>query len=398
MSGRLHHSVGGNEPTPEEWRLVVAFVEDRLNAFEGLDAGGLPVAAVRSYCDEALAIQQALSDLSTEDGGHYRLPARIDSTLDANARINRFLRQMLSASEPQNRRVEERMILPMPRWREPSRHAITYTVEEYLSYLEATVSTMPSSVVPCDGQPTRLTESLSRRLIGFLSTLAGQPRRASPSVVLFLLRDTLLLCLGMRLLGRSGWPIDARGLLINRKFLDHVGERIGRGRLYVDCYNAIFVALEQTGTGFGAGYVAAYRRVLARTFGDHFTGFEDVLARLVSQSVVPVGHCIVVDNGVHGTMPLLCMATMPTITDLRMYTAVPWLQAFYGHRIHSSRSTHMREHESLLCQERLFQCQAITGDGVLVAETSDENVRREGYREIRAFLDEVARHFGPIAR
>lgn len=394
VKGRPHSVADSNEPTKEELECVVAFVMERLEALESLDVELLTPQALSSYCDQARSIKQSFADLASEDGGYYKLPALVDSVLNTQIRINRFLTRAAEVMGVETPPEPAEGAQQMPQWSDSPTRATNYTVEQYLDHLESTVSGMTPEFHLVKGRQTRLSEGLCGRLIAYMAFLAGKPSGSGVSRLVFLLRDTLLLCLGMRRLSRCGWPVDVRALLINRAVLERLGQRAGRANLYVECYNSIFAALALSEGLYGSAFIDSYRRVLAESIGSRFAVVSAFLAAQGEAHLSGADGWTIVDNGVHGTMPLLCMSTMPAIGDLRMYTAVPWLQRFYGQRIYSCRSMDMREHERLSCQERLFQCHVVAPEAVLIAETPDPKVREESYLEIRLFLDAVDIAFG----
>lgn len=385
---RGNKALGGNVPTPAELHLVRSFVSRRLDALESLDLYALSPSDIKTHCADASSIRQSFSDLASDDGGRYGLAALIDETLDCGSRINRFLDRAARVAPRQVQIGSATKTPPMPPWRPPSSNARTYSIRDYLDYLEVAAASIDPDSVTLRQATTRLGPELVESLLGFLMNLAGAPSDR-PNTVVFLLRDTLLLCLGMRRLSAKGWPIDVRALLLNRALLEHLVQPPERPTLYVKCYNAIFEAYDLAGATFGKAYLDAYRNRLLLGVGRYLERLTAVLA--AQAPFASADRSTVVDIGVHGTMPLLCMSLLPSVTDLRMYTAVPWLQDFYGNRLYTRQTTQMRRHEQLVCQERLFQCHVVTSNEVLVAETPSETVRREAYLEVRMFLDAVDR-------
>jgi hypothetical protein len=390
----------GNDPSIFEVDYVTSFFKRRLGELESLDLRRVSESKLTSSLEQAISLKQALTDLSSEDGGYYlKLPRRLNSALRVDVRISQFVAKGRAAL---GHKCELSHLAPyeIEQYKADASQGFShFELEEYLEYLES--NAMSSDLPPPEVQAThwkRYSEVCSRLLNYLQFLVSGRVSRGSHSddrraSFVFLLRDTLLVYLGMKRLCRTGWPLEARALLVGRSLLQSFSPRTPRNHLYASLFNLLYESLANHTKRFDSDFLATYKRTLSLNATPASTALIEFLERYCGMGLGQDRNCIVVDNGVHGTMPLLVMATTPAVTDLRMYTAIPWLQDFYMAKIFSDLSFHMRELESIHCQEQLFQFAGVMGDRILVKETRDRAVRLISYQEIRYFLDAVDQRF-----
>ena len=390
----------GNDPSTYEVDHVTAFFKRRLDELESLDLRHVSEAKLTSSLEQALSMKQALADLASEDGGYYlKLPRLLNSVLRVDVRISHFVEKASATLSHEQERFH-----PAPHKFEQYRADTSqgfsrFALDEYLEYLESNAASSDLPTPEVQAPHWRRYADVCSRLLNYLQFLVsckdsgGRPSADRPASFVFLLRDTLLVYLGMKRLCRAGWPLEARALLVSRPLLQSFAPASPRNHLYASVFNSFYETLATHTGRFDSHFPAMYKRTLRLNATPASTALLEFLERYCDTVLSQERKFIVVENGVHGTMPLLVMASTPAVTDLRMYTAIPWLQGFYKAVIFSDLSVHMRELESVHCQEQLFQFAGATGARMFVNETRDWEVRRISYQEIRYFLDAVDQRF-----
>lgn len=390
----------GNDPSIFEVNHVTSFFKRRLDELESLNLRRVSESELTRSLEQAISMKQALTDLASEDGGYYlKLPRLLNSALSVDVRISQFVAKGRAAL---GRKCDLSHLAPyeIEQYRADASQGFSqFELEEYLEYLES--NAMSPDLPPPEVQAPHWKKyaEVCSRLINYLQFLvSGRVTKGSHNEdrlasFVFLLRDTLLVYLGMKRLCRADWPLEARALLVGRSLLQSFEPTVPRNHLYVSLFNLLYESLASHTGRFDSDFLATYKRTLSLHATPASNALLAFLERYCGTVLAQDRKFIVVENGVHGTMPLLVMASTPTVTDLRMYTAIPWLQGFYMAKMFSDLSFHMRELESVHCQEQLFQFAGVTGDRILVKETRDWAVRLISYQEIRYFLDAVDQRF-----
>jgi hypothetical protein len=390
----------GNDPSIFEVDHVSSFFKRRLDELESLNLRRVSESELTRSLEQALSMKQALTDLASEDGGYYlKLPRLLNSALSVDVRISQFVAK---ARATLGREYELSHLAPyeIEQYRaDASKGFSRFEFEEYLEYLESNATSLDLPLPEVQATHWKRYAEVCSRLLNYLQFLVsgrvtkGGHNEERPASFVFLLRDTLLVYLGMKRLCRAGWPVEARALLVGRALLQSFAPTAPRNHLYASLFNLLYESLANHTGRFDSDFLATYKRTLSLHATSASTALLVFLERYCSTVLAQDRKFIIVENGVHGTMPLLVMASTPAVTDLRMYTAIPWLQDFYMAVIFSDLSVHMRDLESVHCQEQLFQFAGVTGDRILVKETRDWAVRRISYQEIRYFLDAVDQRF-----
>ena len=370
-----------NKPSCAEIEVVSRYLARVLTEMEAVDQDETQV---RANTVRAISIRRALADLLSPDGGDYvGLVDALNERLDAEARLGDFLasRQIGVVAAP----VETNFPYPLQRGDFVDRD-IEHVVEE----LEAIGPA--SDYAPAD-PAQKAFDSTSSLLIEFLAYLLQreQPTRERPARLLFLLRDTLLLYLGARRLMALGAPVDARAALISRAVVQSFTPDAPRNPLYARLYNGLFQCLADGFERFDQSYLTC----LATRFANEADGKTVVkhVSRYLQSVVGTKTGFIAIDIGANGTMPLLAMVAHPSVEDLRLYAAAPWLEDFYGDRICQTNAEDLRRLETPVCQEELFFFVCHSGDRLIVRENQDPSVRARAHWEIAHFLRRLEERF-----
>ena len=90
---------------------------------------------------------------------------------------------------------------------------------------------------------------------------------------------------------------------------------------------------------------------------------------------------IVVESGVHGTIPLLLMAADER-AEMRMYTAAPFLWEQLGGFCYTRAYENARRFETVECRESFFELCGCSGGRFFVQETTSPAVREAALGEL----------------
>jgi len=355
-----------NEPAPVEIQFVSHFVDRRVSEMERqLEADRLIPAASSTELNRILV---AFADLASDDGGNYPLWQRVDRAIGLSGRL-----ALLGFSPGPSRETPLRNRLHRPQFL----HRVV-ELEEYLLELEG----LWRAAKPLPTTPPEFAQ-----LADYLVELvAGSQQAEKPVDLVFLLRDTLLLYLGARLLRARGAPITPRAAMISRDLLRQFAEPAPRNPLYATLYNNIFESIssddERMSDSFATSFAKNWRA--SKLYGrDSLQAFLRVyLRRILGDGE----RFTVVDCGTFGTMPLLAMISDRRITDMRLFTAAPWMQDFYAGRVHSAASDRLRGFEQLACHDELFSFASAKGGRIFVNVSLDPAIVSQALAEIHSFL------------
>lgn len=377
-----------------EW--VLRYYARELRSRERMDLTTATRLEIHATLTAAASMRQALADLKSADGGHYdAIPQILDDTLDVQKRLHKLIRSCLDTLGTST--DDQRLISAVHSVSDPvdacgGEWSPCIPLDEYITRLES------DAPLPGDDGPTGLAFSWVREgLLSYLGNLVHRSphhagSRPRPRAFIFLLRDTLLLYLGARRLQALGWPIDVTAILLNRGLLKHMCPT--QPYLYDTLIDSLFEAIRLARTRrFGPTFMARYGRVLAGIPGDALKALRQFVEDYLERRLVPGVRYRAVDTGAHGTMPLLLTATTSRVAHVELYTAVPWLQDFFGEILFSRDSVMLRHLEALYCQERLFRFDSVEGSDILVRETTDRTIVASARRELAAFLTSVDRRY-----
>jgi hypothetical protein len=373
-----------------EVAFVQAFFRERLAVFETECVADTPRETLMQHVEQAGCMLQSLRDLASPDGGNYvALPRTLNETLDVNARLLRFV---ASASQRLGLSVADEGVVAHPTLalQKPRASVREYPLDTFLADLLKRSDTVEEPDLAA--AEWRHFSPMCERLLNYMEFLLRSSQRDQPSRFVFLLRDTLLLYLGMCQLHDGGWCAPPAAMLLNRDVIRSFAPSLPRDGLYAGIFNLLYETLRLPTQSFDIPFVTRHGRILRADAPPE----RATLLAFLEAYAAELGNdapYIIVETGVHGTMPLLLMSVTSRIIDLRMYTVVPWLQSFFRRVIFTTNSAHMRQVETSVCQEALFQFSRVVGSRVFINETTDETIRHVAHQEIRAFRSAVARRF-----
>ena len=103
------------------------------------------------------------------------------------------------------------------------------------------------------------------------------------------------------------------------------------------------------------------------------------------------GTPLFIESGVQGTFPLLLLSLTDKKGDMVFYTTTPWLYPTYAPIVFQKNYHYLREMETIVAHDHLFQLKTIQDGKVMVEETTNEQARRLALYEIQTFKAMVTR-------
>jgi hypothetical protein len=368
--------------------FVAQYYKERLHWYEHLDLKQCSEAALLDVAGEASALQKFLTDILEE--GYTTTVNRLVEQTDACNRLQQFLSMVLPYLGGPSAR--ERFYLcpdltPLPQLTtETFVGGATVELQAYLNHLDH-LSDDPVDIAPCFESASQMqrwqakTQVLMTEMVAFLHWLCARLMQPIPVVPVPLLRDTLLIHLGLTWLRRSGMPIPApQPLMIGRKFADLCGD--GR-EIHGALGNVIYrVLMEERPCD-----LATLRRHFATAIhadpdipASFTQACRDYLATLALDGIP-----LFIESGVQGTFPLLLLSLTDKAGDMVFYTTTPWLYPTYEQIVFRKNYNYLREMETIVAHDYLFQIKTIQNGTVLVEETTNATARCLALYEIQTF-------------
>jgi hypothetical protein len=237
------------------------------------------------------------------------------------------------------------------------------------------------------------TQVLMTEMVAFLHWICPRLAQPIPLVPVPLLRDTLLIHLGLTWLRHHGMPIPVpQPLMIGRKFADLCGD--GRA-IHSALGNVIYRVLQTTRPCDLATLRQHFATAVhaAPAIPASFTqACRDYLATLALD-----GTPLFIESGVQGTFPLFLLSLTDNIGEMVFYTTTPWLFPIYEPLVFRKNYNYLREMETIVAHDYLFQLKTMQDDKVLVQETTNERARRLALYEIQTFKAMLTRSMYTVA-
>ena len=197
------------------WAFIVPYYEGRLQHYEGLDLGRCAEGELLAAAREASALRKFIADLVEE--GYTDTAALLGDGIGAAVRLRRFLGAALEVLGPPAERerfylIPEAVRLQIPPTAEAFAGAPEISLHDYMDQLKA-LSSDPIDISGCFDDPRRMrrwehkTAQVMAEMVGFLRWIDDRLRACPVMVPVPLLRDTLLVHLGLTWLGRQPLPV-----------------------------------------------------------------------------------------------------------------------------------------------------------------------------------------------
>lgn len=290
-------------------------------------------------------------------------------------------------------------LIPLPQLTtETCAGGVTFELPAYLAYLEHQ-SDQAVDLAPCFESASQMqrwqakTQVLMTEMAAFLHWICARLVQRSPVVPVPLLRDTLLIHLGLTWLRHHGRPIHApQPLIIGRKFADLCGD----GRAIHGALGDVIYRVLQT---VRPCHLTTLRRQFA-TFVHADPAIPALFTQACREALATLaldGTPLFIESGVQGTFPLFLLSLTGNTGDMVFYTTTPWLYPTYAPIVFRKNYHYLREMETIVAHEHLFQLKTVQDGKVIVEETTNERARRLALYEIRTFKEIMMRQMDAIA-
>ena len=375
------------------------YYQERLGVYESLDLERLSETELIDVAGEASSLHKFLTDIIEE--GYAAVVNQLVAQTDAMNRLQRFLSTVLHALGPPSER--ERFYLfpestPLERiTTESFEGGKTFELHAYLDDLDQP-SDCAVDITPCFDTAQQMrhwqakTQVLMTEMFAFLRWICGELTRREPVVPVPLLRDTLLIQLGLMWLRRQGLRVrEPKPAMIGRKFADTCGN--GR-RIHGALGDVIYRVLLEDHPCDLAGLrrqFATYVREDPNIPVSFTQACQDYLTVLDLE-----GPPLFVESGVQGTFTLFLLSLTGDVGDMVFYTTTPWLYPTYEPIVFQKNYNYLREMETIVAHDHLFQFKARRDGAVYVEETTNERAKRLALYEIHAFKDIVRSRMNEI--
>jgi hypothetical protein len=368
--------------------FIAQYYAERLHVYEQLDLTQCSATALLDAAGEASALHKYLTDIAEE--GYTITVNRLVRQTDAVNRLQRFLSTVLAHLEGPSARERFYLfpdVIPLPQLTTATFvGGATFELQAYLDQLDH-LSNDPVDIAPCFEQANQQqrwqakTQVLMTEMVAFLQWICARLAQPTPVVPVPLLRDTLLIYLGLTWLRGYGVPVPAsKPLMIGRKFADLCGDGRAIYRALCDILYRVLQVRQPCD-------VATLRHHFATAVSDDpalptsfMQACRDYLATLAMDSTP-----LFIESGVQGTFPLCLLALTGTAGDMVLYTTTPWLYPTYAPIVFQKNYHYLREMETIVAHDHLFQLKTRQDGKVLVEETTNATARCLALYEIQTF-------------
>lgn len=220
----------------------------------------------------------------------------------------------------------------------------------------------------------------TRVVISEMANYTRWIRGMSGTSCICLLRDALLPFLGLRQLGADAVP-----LLLSRKFFAPWGNVFYRD-ITPPIYDIISAAPRTTYAQLREQYAQRLLSCSGQPLQEAMTAAREYLKSVAD----PEKNYTVIESGVQGSMPLFVGAIASNISGFLMYTTAPWLTHQYKDIIFRNNYNYLREMETLVCQNFLFDFHSFAEGKVYIKEYLDPAIRAKAYYELLLFQEQIA--------
>lgn len=369
--------------------FLTRYYQERLQYFEQLDPEHCATGELLKMAAEASSLHKILIDFG-EEGYTYTVSSLVSQT-DAFNRLQRVLAMALEKLGPPSE--QERFYLcPEPVYTETVgmeefEGGQTFELLTYLDHIDHQ-SESAAEIGHCfknADQKQRWqnkTRVVMEEMAGFLIWVVRRLRQQPQAVPVPLLRDTLVVQLGLKLLQRHGIQVrEPKPVLLSRKSLEtfqggeKIYEALSNDILYGILYEQEvcnltmlrhqFVARALVHPGISMSFVRASREYLATLALD--------------------GPPLVIESGIFGTFPLWLLTMTDNTGDMLLYSTAPWMYSLYQDIVFRKNYNYLRDIETIVAHDHLFQFDTMSEGKVFVKETPHTVMRSLALYELCLF-------------
>ena len=374
--------------------FIAPYYEERLHFYECLDLVQCSEAALLDSVGEASALHKFLIDVLEE--GYTATVNQLVGQTDAINRLQQFLSaglQHLGGLSERERFYLFPDLIPLPQiTTETFAGGATYELQAYLDRLDQQAE-QAVDIAPCFERADQQqrwqakTQVLMTEMVAFLHWICQRLAQPTPVIPVPVLRDTLLIHLGLTWLRHHGMPIPVpQPLMIGRKFADLYRDSRDIHGALGDCIYRVLMEDHPRD-------LATLRRQFATAVhADSAIPASFTQACCNSLAALALdGTPLFIESGVQGTFPLFLLSLTAHTGEMVFYTTTPWLYQTYEQIVFRKNYNYLREMETIVAHDHLFQFKTIQDGTVLVEETTNATARCLALYEIQTFKAMVQR-------
>jgi hypothetical protein len=353
--------------------FFIQYYQSRINYYNSTECNLASGTELLKIAAEASALRKILLDASDE--GYADFVGAIIAQTNALEQLQHFLTAALARLGPPSEK--ERFYLYPELVRIDGLNdtqfggGTLYELEDYISKLDHESDSVLEIAHCFESAEQRhrwqaKTKILMTELAEFLVWIVRRLLQQPDAVPVLMLRDTLLIYFGLTWLHQRGLAIPRpRPIFFSRKFAssfesgENAYERLGSDVLYGILYNTEncdLLTLREL-------FVSQASRIFAKD-NPFVKGSRACLDGLSLN-----GSPFVIESGWQGTFPLWLLTLTNNVGDFVLYTTSPWMYPIYQDIVFRKNYNYLRDMETIVAQEHLFQFSQFRDGLVIVEET-----------------------------
>ena len=368
-------------------RFLTGYYQQRLAVYEHIAFSGYTRKQLLDIGLEASSLKKFLLDCYEE--GYDCFVDLIALPLNTLERLQKFLQRLLQFLGETS---EQALFHLFPEVIEHSLLQPTHFDGE-ICELSALLESLehqtqrPVDISGCFSEPQHLqqwqakTALIMDEMLAFMGWTLQHFRRQPPGwTPVFLLRDTLILYFGYLWLFRNGLlPELPQPLLLNRKFL-----MVAEGN--EDAYEAVLLESLYEALSEHPQDAADFCKLA----GQHLQEKALPLSfqretRAYLQRLVGARQILMIESGLHGSVPMWVLNQCENKGTFLLYTTAPWLREVYRDNTFHQNYNYLRDMETSVAQNDLFQFRSIENQRILVNKTSQPHIEKLALYELHHF-------------
>ena len=375
--------------TEVELRFLVRLYNSTLNYYESKECRQASDPKLVKIVAEASSFYKVLLDFKDE-GYTYCVDAIVAQT-NALERLQKFISTGLARLGPPSKKKRFYLYPEVVKIDGLSDLQFSdgpcFELRAYLSQLDYQ-SDNASEIAHCFKSPEQMrhwqakTNILMSEMVEFLIWIVKRLQQQPEVVPVLLLRDTLLVYFGLRWLHDHGLAIpDPRPLFLSRKFTaSFEGDQDIHETLVSDILYGILNE---------AGFcdLATLRQLFVSRASNIFTEEHPFAkgCRAYLNTLSLTGPPLIIESGLHGTFPLWLLTLTNNVGDFVLYTTAPWLYTTYQDIVFRKNYNYLRDTETIVVHDCLFQFNTWRDGQVIVAETRNPIAKSLAHYELHLF-------------
>lgn len=360
------------------FEYTYTYYTKRLAEFDSIDSASLPEVERLRLAAEASSLKKFLFDNKEE--GYEKTFNEFVLGLNAVERLALFIHSLIGG------RDEAKLFYLYPRkvsmaFKKDPNVAVRFELQEYVDRLQAITRDDLDLAFTHDPQYRpwlEKTDIIINEMTAYIQWILDRRRQTNfAGGYIFALRDTLLPYLGFQVLKDAGLDCETVPVIVGRKFLDQYGYCY-----YDQVIPPIYDVLEaNAGRIRLEEFVPAYRKRISRLSTPDFDRARANVKHYLN-GVLKKSSYIVIESGIQGTIPLFLGSLDRRVERFLMYTAAPWLYHLYKPIIFRDNYNFLREMETLVCQDSLFEFDHYRDGKVYIREYQDPLLKNMAYYEM----------------